>query len=404
MRVAILHPSFESFGGAEALACGQARELAALGHEVTIVSFGLGRLRDEGVAGVRLTELRRPLQSAAGQLAVFERFTGVEDAVRHALAGADRVIAHHPPASSWAVRAGFAERTVFYCHEPTRAFHRRAVSPALDAVASAGSAPPSNAKRAYAISLARDARRRLVPFGLGWAARDERRAVARVAALWANSAFTAGLARTVYGRADVEIVYPFVGERSARAVAEHPPAGALRVLTRTRLQPIKNVDLLIRAVALAAARGLDLELDVVGDGSLRVELAALAQSLGLGARVRLHGYLGDAASAELEAGAHVFALLPFDEPFGLVFVEAALAGLVVLGPDQGGPREILAPGGFSADASDVSAIAAEFARIRGTPRAELDVRRAALRQSCLERYTAPAFRDRMRELLGPPPV
>ncbi len=403
MRLAILHPSFEAFGGAEALVRDQARELAALGHDVTVVSFALGRLRREGVAGAAIAELRRPLRRAGAELAVFEGFTGVDGSVKRALAGAERIIAHHPPASSFAVRAGFAERTIFYCHEPTRAFHRRTVSPALDALLGRRANAASFAERAYATSLSRDARRRLVPFGNGWAGREERGAIARVAAVWANSAFTAELAHSVYGRADVEVVYPFVAERPARPPLAPPTDGPLRVLTRTRLQPIKNVDALVRAVALCVEAGRDVELDVVGDGSKRAELTALARALGVGARVRLHGYLDATASAELEARCHVFALLPFDEPFGLVFVEAALAGLVVLGPDQGGPREILAAGGFGAAAEDPAAIARALAAIRAMPAAELAERRAALRRSCTERFTAPAFRARMRALLGPAP-
>lgn len=401
MRLAIFHPSFDSFGGAEALACDHARELAGLGHEVTIVSFALGRLRDLSWGGASLVELGRPLRAAAEQLSAFEGLSGVDSAVRRALAGAERIIAHHPPASSFAVRAGLGDRTVFYCHEPTRAFHRRAVSPALTALVSRGSPSPGFAERAFATSLSRDARRRLVPFGNGWAAREERRAIARVAGVWANSAFTAELARSVYGRSDVEVVYPFVAERPARPSFAVPPDGPLRVLTRTRLHPIKNVDALVRAVALSAARGLDIELDVVGDGTERAELAALARELGVLARVHFHGYLATTASAELEARSHVFALLPFDEPFGLVFVEAALAGLVVLGPDQGGPSEILASGGFRASVADPRAIAGALEAIRAMPGAELEERRQALRRSCLERFTAPAFRARMQTLLGP---
>jgi glycosyltransferase involved in cell wall biosynthesis len=403
VRLAILHPSFEAFGGAEALVCAQARELAALGHEVTLMSFALGRLREQGVAGAKIAEIRRPLRSAAAGLSVLEGLTGADNAVKRALAGADRVIAHHSPASSFAVRAGFAERTIFYCHEPTRAFHRRAASPALDALVARRSSVPSFAEHAYATSLSRDARRRLVPFGDGWAGREERAAIARVAGIWSNSAFTGELARSVYGRNDVELVYPFVAERPARCPLALLADGPLRVLTRARLQPIKNVDALVRAAALSLERGCDVELDVVGDGSKRAELTALARELGVGARVRFHGYLDAAASAELEARCHVFALLPFDEPFGLVFVEAALAGLVVLGPDQGGPREILAAGGFGAPARDPAAIAGVFSAIRAMPAAELEARRAALRRSCSERFTVPAFRERMRALLGPAP-
>jgi glycosyltransferase involved in cell wall biosynthesis len=397
VRVAVLHPSFASLGGAELLAERQALELQALGHDVSVVSFALGALK-ERTPRVELVELARPFTAAASPWRVYERCSGVTRRAAEVLGNADCVLAHHTPATSLAVAIGLAARTVYYCHEPTRMFHRRAVSPALDATARNGAS--SAAVRAYRTSLARDARRRLLPFGIGWSGREEVASVRAVASVWANSGFTRELARDVYARDDIEVVPPFVAERSPPPRRERAPGSPLRLVTRSRLQATKNVETIVRAVAEGRRDGLELELDVVGDGDQRSSLGKLAFELGVAEHVRFHGYVSDAESRSIDERAHVFVLLPFDEPFGMVFVEAALAGHAVLGPDQGGPREILADGGFFAPAHDPSAVRAALADIAQMPSNELAARTASLRRSSLARYTASAFRARASAALA----
>ncbi|MEZ4390030.1 MAG: glycosyltransferase family 4 protein [Polyangiales bacterium] len=97
------------------------------------------------------------------------------------------------------------------------------------------------------------------------------------------------------------IVSPMGFVPSVRAPA--PRARVLRAAVVSRLVPVKDVARALRAVAYARASGAALEVDVIGDGPLRGELAALASSLG-GFAV-LHGALPPADRDRVLAGCHV---------------------------------------------------------------------------------------------------
>ena len=62
-----------------------------------------------------------------------------------------------------------------------------------------------------------------------------------------------------------------------------------------RLEHVKEIDVLVRGVAeLVQRRGMrDVRLNIVGQGSQRPALEALARALGVGAYVRFHGYRSD---------------------------------------------------------------------------------------------------------------
>jgi glycosyltransferase involved in cell wall biosynthesis len=402
VRIAVLHPSFANLGGAEVLAREQALELTALGHQVRIVSFALGRLAGSVGRDIELIELRRPFRRPEAPRVFFEAATGIERALRLVLSDVDRVIAHHPPASELAMRASAAERTILYCHEPPRSLYRELVSPRLHAFAREPGSEPSLAAAAHRRSLRIDARRALVPLGQSAFRREDRRAVQSLSAVWANSEFTRSLVGAVYGRSDAEVVPPFVSEPPMRRSARFRGDGPLRLLVRSRLQPIKNVDGVLRAVKLALEQGLDVELDVVGEGTARARLKQLGRELGLEARVRFHGFLKASESSEVSDTCHAFVLLPFDEPFGMVFVEAAFEGLAVLGPDSGGPVEVLSSGGFFARPEDPSSIAAGIAAIHAASNEELGERHARLTRHCVAHYTPRAFRERAAALLSKP--
>jgi glycosyltransferase involved in cell wall biosynthesis len=163
---------------------------------------------------------------------------------------------------------------------------------------------------------------------------------------------------------------------------------------------MKNVDAVLRAVKLGLDRGLRLELDVVGEGTSRGALERLSRALEIADQVRFHGFLPAAESERVSRNAHVFVLLPFDEPFGMVFVEAALAGLSVLGPDCGGAPEILRHGGFLARPEEPEAIAGAIAAIDRATSVELAERNARLKRHCVEHYTRQAFARRVEALLA----
>ena len=143
-------------------------------------------------------------------------------------------------------------------------------------------------------------------------------------------------------------------------------------------------------------------LSIVGTGSALPALKELARALGIEAGVRFHGFLSDRELDELSAACDVFACVPLDEPFGLVFPEAMARGLLALGPDHGGPAEILEQGKFGevVDPLDPDAIAVGFARLRRLSDADVARRRTLADAACRARYATDVVGARMLELVS----
>ncbi len=121
------------------------------------------------------------------------------------------------------------------------------------------------------------------------------------------------------------------------------------VVSVSRLVPRKGMDTLVRAAALLAARGRDLQVVIAGDGRDRGRLRSLAARTG--APVRLVGRLGDDDVAALLGCADVFAMLCRtrwrgleQEGFGIVYLEAAAAGVPQVAGRSGGAHEAVADG------------------------------------------------------------
>ena len=139
-----------------------------------------------------------------------------------------------------------------------------------------------------------------------------------------------------------------------------------------RLNAWKGQDDLIEAVALLRARGVDVELDVVGEvfareHQFRDRLVALAHDRGLEKHV---AFLGERTDALELVGRADIAVVPsaLPEPFGMVVVEAMALGRPVIATDAGGPREIISDGrdGILVPPRNPQALADAIARLVGT--------------------------------------
>jgi glycosyltransferase involved in cell wall biosynthesis len=149
---------------------------------------------------------------------------------------------------------------------------------------------------------------------------------------------------------------------SARPLYHPPPrAGGLRegaygdyVLVVARLEPLKRIDLVIRAMAQVSS---PVRLVIVGDGSQRMELEHEAATLDLGHCVTFTGSLWGESVADLYAGALGVVYAPFDEDYGYVTLESFLAGKpVITTTDAGGPLEFVRDGinGFVCEPASAS--------------------------------------------------
>jgi len=127
--------------------------------------------------------------------------------------------------------------------------------------------------------------------------------------------------------------------RAALRGAWGVPDGTLVVGSVGRLAAVKNYGLLVRAVA---SSGLDVHLVLAGEGPERASLAALADSLGIGARVHLLGHCDD---VDRVLGAlDLFVLPSFSEGMSNTLLEAMAAGLPPIASAVGGNGEIVRDG------------------------------------------------------------
>ena len=144
---------------------------------------------------------------------------------------------------------------------------------------------------------------------------------------------------TLRNGVDLECFRPSPGGRdAARARLGLAPADIV-IATVARLEPTKGIDTLLRAAARASARAPMLQLLVVGDGTDRPRLEALAESLGIAAWVTFTGTRDDVP--QLLAAADLFAVPSHTEGLGVAAIEALAAGLPVLASNVGGLPEIV---------------------------------------------------------------
>ena len=170
---------------------------------------------------------------------------------------------------------------------------------------------------------------------------------------------------------DVTGFAPAPPEEAAAARAGAGVRGPL-VVCVGRLVPRKGQDRLIDALGLLAGEFPDLELALIGGGRLDGSLARRARQRGVADRVRLLGALGPGELARWFAAADLFASPCRTrwgglevEGFGIVFAEAALAGLPVMAGRSGGAPEAVVPGdsGIVVDGSSAAEVAAGLARL-----------------------------------------
>jgi len=131
----------------------------------------------------------------------------------------------------------------------------------------------------------------------------------------------------------------------------HPPRLAPRltpgpygdyVLSVGRIESVKRVDLIIRALAQSDP---ELRLVVAGDGTQRENVERETHAAGVADRVTFLGSVSDDTLIELYAGALAVVYPPYDEDFGYVTLEAFLARKpVVTCTDSGGPNEFVVDG------------------------------------------------------------
>lgn len=120
-----------------------------------------------------------------------------------------------------------------------------------------------------------------------------------------------------------------------------PHDGPLRLVTTGRLVDVKGHSVLIDAVSLLVAAGVDVTVEIVGSGPLESSLRARAVAAGVADRVRFAGALSPEALVSALGRADLYVLPSRREGFGVALVEALATGLPAVATDCGGPADIV---------------------------------------------------------------
>lgn len=117
--------------------------------------------------------------------------------------------------------------------------------------------------------------------------------------------------------------------------------GRVRILNVGRLVSVKGQALLLEAVKLAAERGLDVGLTIVGDGPLMASLRQTARRLDIGDRVEFAGRVGQDDIAAHYQAADLFCLPSLREGVPVVLMEAMASGVPVIASQIMGIPELV---------------------------------------------------------------
>ncbi|MEQ3636257.1 glycosyltransferase [Alcanivorax sp.] len=106
-----------------------------------------------------------------------------------------------------------------------------------------------------------------------------------------------------------------------------------------RLEPVKNPIALLKAAIQLLRKGIDIELWIIGDGSLNEDIRSEIKKYGFADHIRLFGYVDQPMN--LVSQCDLYVQPSISEGFGLAVVEAMLCSVPVLASSVGGVPEII---------------------------------------------------------------
>lgn len=232
-------------------------------------------------------------------------------------------------------------------------------------------------------------RNRLTLLGVSDAVRDE---IKGCLPSWSSDRIL-----SLYNRIDVDRSEAQLVERDHARAQLGLPGDAWVVGNVGRLHPDKDQTTLLRGFA-AALPGLpaDSVLAIVGTGRLEGALKGLAAELGIAERTFFLGQVADAR--RFFKAFDVFVLSSDHEPFGMVLLEAMVAGVPVVCTSCGGGREVVDGVGSLFPLGKPDALGEQLvAMCRLSPEQICDTRQA-MQQRLIERFSDSAVKRRFWSL------
>jgi glycosyltransferase involved in cell wall biosynthesis len=168
------------------------------------------------------------------------------------------------------------------------------------------------------------------------------------------------------------------------------PAQLIHVASLNR---VKDQPTLLRALASLLRSGLNFEMKIVGEDTLKGQIQSMAAQLGLSERVRFLGFLPQRQLRPIVEAADLMILSSRHEAGPLAMLEAAVAGVPTVGTAVGHIREWSPAAAACAPVGDWAALGKIIGQLLQDEALRLRIAREALRRAVREdaNYTAEAF-------------
>jgi glycosyltransferase involved in cell wall biosynthesis len=223
------------------------------------------------------------------------------------------------------------------------------------------------------------------------------------AAVVAKSEGEREMIRQLTRKADVTIVPNGVDLNVFQPGDSIPDNGPLRLLCVGRLIARKGQNHLIEAVKRLTELGIDVTLDLIGEGDERRAYESQTEKFGLTLKIKFHGYVPREQITKHYTRAHVFILPSYNEGMSVATLEAMAAGLPLIITRTCGTQELVAEGvnGWTHDWGDIETLSAHIKRL-ATDRA-LARRMSLFSRSRAEQYSweigAAAYLELFKQVL-----
>lgn len=206
-----------------------------------------------------------------------------------------------------------------------------------------------------------------------------------------------------------KIVHPPVSEEVILESAVLGPTfredNSLSLVTICRLVKGKGIDIVLRALKILAERGIPYRYVIGGEGPERRFLESLVDELGLRDRVHFQGSVVGKEKWQVLRNSDVFVMpsrldstIPWQEGFGIAFVEAAAFGLPAVGSRSGGIPDAVVDGetGILVAEESPSDLADALTLLYQKPEIRREMGRAG-RERARREFSPTAIASRFRE-------
>ncbi len=392
MRIVIFHSKFTDRGGAENLALQQARYLIQSGLDVHIVALDIDfDTWKEDFASIPVHLVPRHHWSDVvrfwdSRSHLDNRVSRVERLLKDL--APDVVLAHNHPSPAMLGHMNIPAKKCWYCHEPPRTLYPKQTLPNLykayeDGLLTNHPRLINYIQKKNAKVLKNEKQRIRIQF--------DQEGIANLDSIASNSSFTSEVAMSIYGRTSTPIP-PCVNFQKGITGSKPDTSDGLQILVNSRLEPLKNIDTIIHGFSAAQhLLGKNSCLHIIGDGPERLYLDKLSKEIGIGQQTIFHGFVPKITLDSIRSMCDIFALLPFDEPFGMVFPEAVASNLLVIGPNHGGPDSFIQNSfGWKVPPTDFQSIMHAFIEVAKLTTLDRQKRESEGYQNSKERFTMEA--------------